>query len=80
MPDVPMTYVDSSFISAAGWNTGDQSEAAGDGWLRVTFKKDRRTIEYQCPRAEFDRMMADPRPGQYFRLNIYKAGYQWRSV
>lgn len=67
-----MKSVDSSFISEAGWN--DETER-----LRVRFKSNRNVLEYACPRLEYDVMMADPRPGQYFRNNIYKH-YGWEQV
>jgi hypothetical protein len=67
-----MIPVQSSFISAAGWNEDTNR-------VRIIFAKDGASMEYACPRAEFDSMMADARPGQYFRLNIYKQ-YNWTRV
>lgn len=72
--DVEMSFVDSSFISAAGFYT----DPNGTDWLRVRFK-DGAEVDYRISKLDYDSMMADPRPGQYFRRYIYKQT-EWRRV
>jgi hypothetical protein len=77
MPDkqIVMKQCDSSFISAYGYVGGEEPV------LRVQFKKDGVTIDYNgVPENVYYAMDNDPRPGQYFRNNVWKAGYGWERV
>jgi hypothetical protein len=73
--DIVMKQCDSTFISAYGYIGGEEPV------LRVQFQKDGAIIDYNLvPEGVFNAMDSSARPGQYFRNNIWKAGYGWERV
>ena len=76
MSDTPIVMIpcDSTFISAFGWIGGEEPV------LRVRFARGEE-FEYDLvPETVFEAMKGSPRPGQYFRMNVFKAGYRYRRV
>ena len=70
----PMIFCDSTFISGFRYDAEEES-------LIVRFRKDGAEIEYEpVPQSVYDAMAGNPRPGSYFRSNIYKGGYRWSHV
>jgi hypothetical protein len=71
---IVMISCDSTFISAFGWIGGEEPV------LRVRFARGEE-FEYDLvPESVFESMKNSARPGQYFRQNIFKAGYGYRRV
>ena len=77
MPEklIVMKPCDSSFISEYGYVGGEEPV------LRVRFRKDGAVIDYSLvPESVYNAMDGSARPGQYFRNNIWRAGYGYEKL